>query len=335
MAGGRTLSTGQIAAYHRDGYLLLPGFFSPEEIAPCREAIARDPSIGGRLFHVHDGYGETREGRDGYRLDYVGWFRDGDDWLGTCTRLARIVEGAAALIGEAVYHYHSKLVRKPRGGSGTLVWHQDFGGWYQDGCVLPDMLTCVVALTGADANSGCLRLLKGSHRMGRVDRVRDEHTYAIDFNAFDAPVDADRWYDTEVLKTAVEDIARIHMGAYALRAEEGVFEVEGLGEDEESDAEAVRKLVERVSGAAFRDVLGEDAEALFDAGERVLEYTIELKEGASVTHTVASPEEGDHYILKSSARPHYFEVDRERFDELRDTERSQLVMAAAEDAGSG
>lgn len=163
----------------------------------------------------------------------------------------------------------------------------------------------------------------------------DEHTYAIDFNAFDAPVDADRWYDTEVLKTAVEDIARIHMGAYALRAEEGVFEVEGLGEDEESDAEAVRKLVERVSGAAFRDVLGEDAEALFDAGERVLEYTIELKEGASVTHTVASPEEGDHYILKSSARPHYFEVDRERFDELRDTERSQLVKAAAEDAGSG
>ena len=178
MTGGRALSTGQIAAYHRDGYLPLPGFFSPEEIAPCREAIARDPSIGGRLFHVHDGHGGSREDRDGYRLDYVGWFRDGDDWLGTCTRLARIVEGAAALIGEAVYHYHSKLVRKPLGGSGTLVWHQDFGGWYQDGCVLPDMLTCVVALTRADAGSGCLRFLKGSHRMGRVDRVRDEHTYA-------------------------------------------------------------------------------------------------------------------------------------------------------------
>lgn len=163
----------------------------------------------------------------------------------------------------------------------------------------------------------------------------DDHTYAIDFNAFDAPVDADRWYDTEVLKMAVDAIVRIDMGAYALRAEEGVFRVEGLGEDEESDAEAVRKLVDRVSGVVFRDVLGEDAEALFGAGERVLEYTVELKEGASVTHTVASPEEGDHYILKSSARPHYFEVDRERFDELRDTARSQLVKAAAEDAGSG
>lgn len=167
----------------------------------------------------------------------------------------------------------------------------------------------------------------------------DEHTYAIDFNAFDAPVDADRWYDTELLKTAVEDIARIDMGAYALRAEEGaeegVFEVEGLGEEEESDAEAVRKLVDRVSGVVFRDVIEEDGKALFDAGERVLEYTVELKEGASVTHTVASTEEGDHYILKSSAQPHHFEVDRERFDELRDTARSRLVKAAAEDAGSG
>ena len=179
MAGRHALSIEQVAAYHRDGYLHLPGFFSPEEIAPCREAIARDPSIGGRLFHVHDGYDETRGDRSsGYRLDYVGWFREGDDWLGTCTRIERIVEGAAALIGEPVYHYHSKLVRKPGGGSGELVWHQDYGGWYQDGCVLPDMLTCVIALSEADARSGCLRLLKGSHRMGRVDRVRDQHTYA-------------------------------------------------------------------------------------------------------------------------------------------------------------
>lgn len=162
-----------------------------------------------------------------------------------------------------------------------------------------------------------------------------DHTYAIDFNAFDAPVEADRWYDTEVLKTAVDDIARIDMGAYALRAEEGVFRVEGLEEDEESDAEAVRKLVERVSGVVFRDVIGGDGKALFDAGKRVLEYTVELKEGPSVTHTVVSPEEGDHYILKSSARPHHFEVDRDRFDGLRDTGRSQLVKAVVEDAGSG
>ena len=139
----------------------------------------RDPSVGGRIEHVHDGISETKEDRgNGYRLDYIGWFREGDDWLGTCTRLQRIVEGAAALIGEPVYHYHSKLVRKPKEGSGTLIWHQDYGGWYQDGCIRPDMLTCVIALTDSTEESGCLRFLKGSHELGRLDRIPGEHAYA-------------------------------------------------------------------------------------------------------------------------------------------------------------
>lgn len=179
MDGDHWLTGDQIEAYHRDGYLLVPGFFSPEETAPACAALARDPSIGGRIEHVHDGASETREDRrNGYRLDYIGWFREGDDWIGTCTRLQRIVKGAAALIGEPVYHYHSKLVRKPKEDSGTLVWHQDYGGWYQDGCVRPDMLTCVIALTDATEESGCLRLLEGSHKLGRVDRIPDDHAYA-------------------------------------------------------------------------------------------------------------------------------------------------------------
>ena len=178
MAHAAPLSADQITAYHRDGYLHLPGFFSPADVAPACQAIARDPSIGGRMAHVHDGADKTREDRrNGYRLDYMGWFREGDDWLGTCTRLQRIVEGAAALSGEPVYHYHSKLVRKPNADSGSLIWHQDYGGWYQDGCLRPDMLTCVIALTDATEESGCLRFFKGSHKLGRIDRVPDEHAY--------------------------------------------------------------------------------------------------------------------------------------------------------------
>lgn len=153
----------------------------------------------------------------------------------------------------------------------------------------------------------------------------DQLTYAVDFNAFDAPADADQWYDTEVLKTAVEDIARIDLGVYALKAGDEGFQVDGLRENEETDAEPVRQLVESVAEAGFKDVLSKDGKALFDAGKPILEYTIEMKEGPTVKHTVVSPEEGDHYILKSSALPHYFTVDRDRFDKLRDTSRVQLV----------
>ena len=156
----------------------------------------------------------------------------------------------------------------------------------------------------------------------------DKHTYAIDFNAFDAPAEAGQWYDTGLLETAVEDIARIDLGAYALKAGDGGFEVEGLRENERTDDEGVRKVVEHVSDVGFIDVLFKDGKALFDAGKRMLEYTIEMKEGTPVTHTVAAPEEGDDYILKSSAHPHYFKVGRSRFDELRDTSRVQLVKGA-------
>ena len=107
-----TLTPDQIVAYHRDGYLHVPGFMDAGELAPVQQAIVDDPSIGGRL----------------------GWVRHGDDWLGTCTRLERIVESAATLIGEPVYHFHSKIVQKPAKRSGKVVWHQDYGGWYQDGC---------------------------------------------------------------------------------------------------------------------------------------------------------------------------------------------------------
>tara|TARA_B100000676_G_scaffold311811_1_gene383201 strand:+ start:23239 stop:24108 length:870 start_codon:yes stop_codon:yes gene_type:complete len=171
MATERALTPDQIVAYHRDGYVVVPGFLDAEEIAPLQCAIREDPSIGGRLATIHDGSEKTQH-------DYLGWVRHDTDWLGTCTRLSRIVDGAAALIGESVYHFHSKIVQKPAGRSGRVVWHQDYGGWYQDGCLMPDMLTCIVALTPATRESGCLSILKGSHKMGRVDRMRDDHAYA-------------------------------------------------------------------------------------------------------------------------------------------------------------
>ena len=156
----------------------------------------------------------------------------------------------------------------------------------------------------------------------------DEHTYSIDFNAFDAPAEADPWYDTEILKTAVKDIARIDLGAYALKAEGTGFQVEALRENEQTDEEGVRKLVRQVSEVGFLDVLFDDGKALFDAGKRVVAYTVEMKQGPSVTHTVVAPVEGRDYILKSSAHPHHFKVLPGPFDDLRDTSRVQLVKGA-------
>ena len=99
------LSPEQIAAYHQDGFVMVPGLFAPDEIAPVQEACRIDPNLGGRVVHVTDS--------DGGQQDLAGWSGDdGDDLLGLMTRIARIVDGAQALIGEPIYHWHSKFSMK-------------------------------------------------------------------------------------------------------------------------------------------------------------------------------------------------------------------------------
>jgi hypothetical protein len=57
----RPLSTGEIAAFHRDGYAIVRGLFSAAEIEPLRQACLADPTIGGRIRAVADSDGNAQE----------------------------------------------------------------------------------------------------------------------------------------------------------------------------------------------------------------------------------------------------------------------------------
>lgn len=170
MTATQRLSAAQVAAFKADGFLKVERFFSAAELAPLQAALERDPTVGGRFFSVLDGEGVGTH-------DYMAWSHHEDDYLGTATRLARVVHAAEDLLGEPVYHYHSKMVRKPPRSPGKVDWHQDYGGWYQEGCLFPNMLTCAVAVTRAPAAAGCLRMLRGSHTLGRIDWISDETSY--------------------------------------------------------------------------------------------------------------------------------------------------------------
>ena len=58
------------------------------------------------------------------------------------------------------------------GGGGRWEWHQDYGYWYQNGCLYPDMLSVAVALVPATREIGCMQLLAGSHKLGRLEHGR-------------------------------------------------------------------------------------------------------------------------------------------------------------------
>ncbi len=55
---------------------------------------------------------------------------------------------------------------------GAWEWHQDYGYWYNNGCLLPDMASCLMGIDRATKANGCLQVLKGSHHMGRIEHLK-------------------------------------------------------------------------------------------------------------------------------------------------------------------
>jgi ectoine hydroxylase-related dioxygenase (phytanoyl-CoA dioxygenase family) len=62
------------------------------------------------------------------------------------------------------------MFKQPRLG-GAWEWHQDYGYWYNNGCLYPDMGSCMLAVNQATKQNGCLQVLSGSHKIGRVEHV--------------------------------------------------------------------------------------------------------------------------------------------------------------------
>jgi ectoine hydroxylase len=133
-------------------------------VALADRVIRTDPAIAGNQLKIADTSGGSTE--------LALWNHPGEDVFGMIARCHRVAGGAALLLGGEVYHYHSKLTMKRPGGGGRWEWHQDYGYWYQNGCLYPDMASCLIALDRATKENGCLQVLKGSHLMGRIEHGR-------------------------------------------------------------------------------------------------------------------------------------------------------------------
>ena len=125
-----------------------------------------------RALDSDEGFGDQRNfmamhDADGSVTTTVLWTDPGEDLFGAVARCERVVEGAERLLGGEVYHYHSKLTLKAPGTGGAWNWHQDYGYWYFNGNLFPDMLSVFIAIDPATRENGCLQVIRGSARMGR------------------------------------------------------------------------------------------------------------------------------------------------------------------------
>jgi ectoine hydroxylase len=149
--------------YERDGFVLARGMFDEEEIGLLRRAAKEDRELDQHSFGKGDGEGGT------VRLSL--WNHPGDTIYGMFARCETIVNSAEKILGGEVYHYHSKMIMKDAKVGGAWTWHQDYGYWYQNGVIFPLLTSASIAVDAATRENGCLQVLSGSHRMGRIDHV--------------------------------------------------------------------------------------------------------------------------------------------------------------------
>ena len=101
------------------------------------------------------------------------WTKAEDDHYGLLARDERMVDLAEDAIGKPIYLYSHKMTMKQPNEGGAWEWHQDFGYWYNYGCLAPEMMSIYVALDKATKENGCLQVLKGTHKLGRLNHIRE------------------------------------------------------------------------------------------------------------------------------------------------------------------
>lgn len=158
------LTEQQKADFNRDGYLIVTSFFDTKEINKIHQTALEDTAISKNSYDLND--------QSGKKTKLALWFTPGNDVFGLLTRSKRMVEFSDGLLdGHApVCHFHSKLMQKEPKVGGAWEWHQDYGYWYKNEFLLPDqMISVMVAITQATKENGCLQVIKGSHKMGRIE----------------------------------------------------------------------------------------------------------------------------------------------------------------------
>ncbi|MDC3187219.1 phytanoyl-CoA dioxygenase family protein, partial [Pelagibacteraceae bacterium] len=144
--------------FRDNGYILKRKLFSEDEISKLTEFIERNSEKENRARETFSSTG---------KLNITLWNEPSDDLFGKFSTNERIVKPMEEFLEDEVYHYHSKVIwKKP--GDGGFDWHQDYGYWYHNACLYPDMGSCFIMLDKANKENGCLKVLKGSQKVGRI-----------------------------------------------------------------------------------------------------------------------------------------------------------------------
>jgi len=161
------LNQQQIDQFHRDGFLVVRGMYSPEEmeeISRWTDEVAASPEQPGHYMM----YFEASK-QDGSRIisrieDFVS-FHEGFARLITRRRMQQAVSD---LFGEPAVLFKDKINFKLPGGDGFRE-HQDVQAGWDDYAKLH--ITAMVAIDETNAENGSVEMIPGMHKQGLLGKM--------------------------------------------------------------------------------------------------------------------------------------------------------------------
>jgi len=154
----KTLTSAQVEHYRRDGYHFPVRALDAQEAAQLRGALERhEASTGAPL-----------QGK--WRVKSHLLFT----WADRIVHEPRVLDAVEDLIGPDILCWTTNFFIKEAGSPGFVSWHQDAAYWGLDP---EEVVTAWVALSPANLESGCMKVLPGSHAESHLPHV---DTFAAD-----------------------------------------------------------------------------------------------------------------------------------------------------------
>jgi hypothetical protein len=159
------LTAEQVAAFHRDGWMTLPGFLDDAELRPLEDLymrfLRREIPVRGRDYC--DMTGDYAKAPEDFAILNVMLPRVYFPALAGNVYERRAANVTRQLWGEGFAIDYDQLVAKPPQKTGAVFhWHQDLGYWP----ITTDTRTATfwLALDDVADDNGCVRFVDGSHR---------------------------------------------------------------------------------------------------------------------------------------------------------------------------
>lgn len=161
------LTPEQLEQFDREGYLFLPGLFTPEEAALLKEEAENIYQLDrDEVWREKSGIARTAFAAHTYN--------EAHRRLGAHPRL---IEPIQQILDGPVYMHQYKINAKAPFDGEVWQWHQDYGTWARDDEMPePRAMNISVFLDDVTAANGPLLFIPGSHKKGVVDAGHDLET---------------------------------------------------------------------------------------------------------------------------------------------------------------